>query len=159
MFPDYQPKKTPDTIFDYGVLKGSRLAKILNKLGAKPSDIVPVLKLNKLKLAVDLFKEYKPKAEKYPGRMEEGHPLLDGAKGKYVPSEEELVVSEIGKRIAGLLFNLGITKRQLDNYKKKNEIPPQELSYQEINFSHTDIMGSGRFFHAEKAHQVKKLQF
>ena len=98
------------------------------------------------------------KADANPGKTEQGHPLLDGPEGKYVPSEEELIVSEIGRRIGNILFNTNISHSQLEGYMEKNGIPHQELVYHEIHFSHSDIMGSGRFFYAEKAIEITRIK-
>lgn len=157
LFPDYEPKKTPDTIFDYGVPVGSKLEKVLQDLGAKPTDILPIIELEKLGLAIQYFKEYTPKAEANPGTFQEGHPLIDGPKGKYVPSEEELIISEIGKMIQNLLSRE--TYKRIQGYKEFFKIEDQELVYQEIHFSHADFMGSGRFFFAEKMKERIRISF
>ena len=103
MFPDYQSKNTPDIIFDYGVKPGSRLEDVLNKLGVKREYPVPKMELEKLKLALELFKKYKPLADQNPGNFIDGNPILGAPEKEYKPSEEELIVSEIGKLIQNLM--------------------------------------------------------
>jgi hypothetical protein len=59
LFPDYEPKKTPDTVYDYLRNSNSFVLKILEEI-AKPS-------LNKLKIIINYFNKYKIVAEKNPG--------------------------------------------------------------------------------------------
>ena len=105
MFPDYQPKNTLDIIFDYGVDPDSRLDEVLNELGVKREDLIPTMVLEKLESAIELFKQYKPLAEENPGKFIEGNPILGAPELEYKPSEDELIVSEIGKLIQKLMFN------------------------------------------------------
>jgi len=64
MFPDYQPKITPDTIEDY-LRKPSNVYSILGEIG-EPS-------INNLKTIITYFLKYKKAAENNPGGTQKGN--------------------------------------------------------------------------------------
>ncbi len=148
MFPDYEPKRTPDTIFDYGIAPDSELKKILDTLEVKRSGHFPTMELKNLKPAIRFFHKYFKDAENNLGEYRNGNMILGAPEKEYIPSEAALIVSEIGKLIQNLLFN--IPYAELEDYKKKNGIKSQQLIYHEIIFDHMDVMGSGRFFYAHR---------
>jgi len=43
------------------------------------------------------------------------------------------------------------SKQQMKILKLKHKIKSQQIRFFEISFRHVDVMGSGRFFYAEKA--------
>ncbi|HUW89342.1 MAG TPA: hypothetical protein VMV43_02345 [Candidatus Nanopelagicaceae bacterium] len=147
MFPDYQPKITPDTIEDY-LRKPSNVYSILGEIG-EPS-------INNLKTIITYFLKYKKAAENNPGGTQKGNVAIGADEDQYYPSEDELLISELGKLI--LQVTESYSKQQMKTLKLKNQIESQRFSYYEITFRHVDVMGSGRFFYAEKATRETKIE-
>ena len=75
--------------------------------------------------------------------------MADADEYQYYPSEEELIVSELGKMIVQLIESY--SRQQLKTLKLRYKIKSQQIRFFEISFRHVDVMGSGRFFYAEKA--------
>ena len=147
LFPDYQSKSTPDTVRDYIRNLDSKVFKILGEIG-RPS-------LEKLKRIIGYLSVYKIEAEKNPGGYQPGNPALGADLNQYNPSEEELIVSELGLMIT---FIIEITSTQkIEEFKKREGIPSQTIVFNEIIYRHVDVMGSGRFFYAEKENQAIEL--
>jgi len=140
MFPDYQPKITPDTIEDY-LKQPSNVYTILGEIG-DPS-------INNLKTIITYFLKYKKAAENNPGGTQKGNVAIGADEDQYYPSEDELLISELGKLI--LRVTESYSKQQMKVLKLKHQIKAQRFSYSEITFRHVDVMGSGRFYYAEKA--------
>jgi len=140
LFSDYKPKITPDTIEDY-LRRPSKVYEILGEIGSPH-----ISKLNKI---LDLFNKYENKAKKNMGKFEKGNIAIGADLDQYYPSEEALLVSELGKLI--LQLNESYSKQQLKTLKLRYKIKPQQIRFYEISFRHVDVMGSGRFFYAEKA--------
>ena len=140
IFKDYTPKKTPDTLEDY-LKKPNRVYDILGEIGEpKIGDINNILAK---------FNEYKKKAKKKVGKYEEGNIAIGADQFQYYPSEEELIVSELGKIIEQLIESY--SKQQLKTLKLRYGIKTQQIRFFDISFRHVDVMGSGRFFYADKA--------
>ena len=74
--------------------------------------------------------------------------LLPESGDKSSKKVKELLVSELGKLISQVTDSY--SKLQMRTLKLKHQIKSQRLSYHEITFRHVDVMGSGRFFYAEK---------
>ncbi|MHA2289716.1 MAG: hypothetical protein ACXABG_13105 [Promethearchaeota archaeon] len=146
-FPDYEPKITPDTVEDY-LRRPSKVYDILGEIG-EPN----ISKLNKI---LTLFYKYKKKAKKNVGKIEKGNVAIGADPDQYYPSDEELLVSELGKLIVQVIESY--TKQQLRTLKLRHSIPSQQISFFEITFRHVDVMGSGRFFYADKAAKKTKFQ-
>jgi len=140
LFSDYQSKTTPDTVHDYLRNPDSFVFEILEEIG-QPS-------LEKLKITIDYFIKYKNKAEQNPGGYQEGNIAIGADPDQYYPSEEEILASELGKMIKNIIDSK--SKKIIDKIKKKDGIISQNLIFNEIYFRHIDVMGSGRFFYAEK---------
>jgi len=140
LFPDYEPKVTPDTIRDYLRKPESIVFEILGEIG-QPS-------LKKLKKILNYFKKYKKAATKNPGGYQRGNVAIGADLEQYYPSEEEILASELGKMIQSIIDSN--SKKEIENIKKEDGISSQILTYNEIYFRHVDVMGSGRFFYAEK---------
>jgi hypothetical protein len=140
LFPDYEPKISPDTIEDY-LGKPNMVYDILGEIG-KPN-------ISKLNNILALFNKYEKKAKKHVGKYEEGNVAIGADQFQYYPSEEELIVSELGKMIVQLMESY--SKQQLKTLKLRHNIPSQQIHFFEITFRHVDVMGSGRFFYADKA--------
>ncbi|MFX1459470.1 MAG: hypothetical protein ACFFBT_08375 [Promethearchaeota archaeon] len=140
LFPDYEPKTTPDTIEDYLRNPENEIFKILRKIGEP--------KLENLNQILNLFKKYQNKAKKNPGKFQDGRVGLGANLKQYTPSEEELIVSELGKMIKKIIeIN---SEKEINEYKKKEKKKSQIIEFTEIYFRHVDVMGSGRYFYAEK---------
>ena len=147
LFPDYEPKTTPDTIYDYLRNPNTEIFEILEEIG-KPI-------LEKLKLILIYYEEYKNKAIKNPGSFQKGNVAIGANPDQYYPSEEEILVSELGKMIKEIIeFN---SIDIIEDIKQKEDIESQIIEFNEIIFRHVDVMGSGRFFYAEKS--VPKIKF
>ena len=74
---------------------------------------------------------------------------------QYYPSEEEILTSELGKIIKSILDTN--SKQKIEEVKQREGITSQTLKFNEIYYRHVDVMGSGRFFFAEKINQEVKL--
>lgn len=152
IFGDYEPKNTPDTVFDYlpNLDRYKEYEAILKDLpplkNIAESFAFIIEELKNLKALLVLLDEYAEKAEDNPGRYVEGNLLLGAKPNQYQPSGEELVLAEIGNRIKG------ITKRTpreiLKEYIEKERIQRDKIEYHSFTFTHVDVMGSGRFYYA-----------
>ncbi len=148
LFPDYEPKTTPDTIEDYLRTPEGEVFKILTEIrGAK---------LENLKHFLTLFKSYQEKANKNPGKFQDGRVSLGANLKQYTPSEEELIVSELGKTIKNIIESH--PENKVEEYKKKEKIKSQSIEFDQIYFRHVDVMGSGRYFYAEKNEKKIKVR-
>ncbi|NVM16222.1 MAG: hypothetical protein HWN80_00795 [Candidatus Lokiarchaeota archaeon] len=148
MFPDYEPKITLDTIEDY-LRKPSKVYEILGEIGESH--------INKLPNILALFNEYKKKAKKHVGKYDLGNVAIGANKFQYYPSEEELIVSELGKMI--LQLSESYSKQQMKTLKLRHNIKSQKILFFEISFRHVDVMGSGRFFYADRATKETIIEF
>jgi hypothetical protein len=147
LFPDYEPKITPDTIEDYLRNPESKVFKTLGEIGGAT--------LKNLKHILTLFKKYQKKAKENPGKFQDGRISLGANLKQYTPSDEELIISELGKMIKNIIEIY--PRKKVDEYKKKEIIESQIIEFNEIYFRHVDVMGSGRYFYAEKKEQ--KINF
>lgn len=148
LFPDYEAKTTPDTIHDYLRNPDSFIFEILREIGP-PS-------LENLKNIIEYFIKYKIAVKNNPGGYQEGNIAIGADPDQYYPSEEELLVSELGKMIKEIINSN--SKKTLAKFKKKNKINSHILKFNEIYFRHVDVMGSGRFFYAEKKEPKVELR-
>ena len=140
LFPDYEQKKTPDTIYDYLRTSESKIFEMLSNIG-EPS-------LNNLRDIIILFNNYKKEAEKNPGVVRKGNIAVGAEPDQYYPSEVELIVSELGKMIRTIIKSNH--NKDIVRIKRKYGIKSQKKKFIEIYFRHVDVMGSGRYFYAEK---------
>jgi hypothetical protein len=147
-FPDYEPKKTTDTLYDY-LKEPSIVFEVLSKL--------PKAEVINLKSFLDLFKKYKTEAKNNPGGTRPGNVAIGADSDQYYPSEEEIIVSEMGKLINEILKNT--SKDDLVKVLKEENIDTKTIEYQEIYYRHVDVMGSGRFFYAEKRADKTYIHF
>ena len=147
MFPDYEPKKTPDTLTDY-LRKPNKAYEILGEIG-EPD-------ISKLNHILALFYNYQKQAKINVGKTEKGNVAIGADPDQYYPSDEELIVSELGKMIVQILESY--TNQQLKTLKLRHNIPSQQIRFFEISFRHVDVMGSGRFFYADKAAKETIIQ-
>ncbi|MFC1775040.1 hypothetical protein ACFLZN_01875 [Nanoarchaeota archaeon] len=137
-FGDYTPKTSPDTVYDYigKVEDYETYYKVLTEL--------PIAELDNLKLLLELFNEYSGKAKTNAGRYEQGNMVLGGPEQEYLPTGDELVLAEVGKKIKYVVEHN--TKESLQEYLKSNKLDKIEFNY--FEFYHMDVMGSGRFIYS-----------
>ena len=146
LFPDYEPKITPDTIEDY--LRGSsKVYDILAEVGEP--------RLGNLKNIVKYFKKYIKKAIKNPGGTRKCNIAVGADFNQFYPSEEELLVSELGKMIEKIVNSH--SREEFEKVKVLEGIKSQKIEFNEIYFRHVDVMGSGRFFYAEKKLEKREV--
>lgn len=146
LFPDYEPKITPDTIEDY--LRGaSKVYDILAEVGESSS--------GNLKRIVKYFKKYIKKAIKNPGGYRKGDIAIGADFSQFYPSEEELLASELGKMVEKIVNSH--SREDFEKVKEQEGIKSQKIEFNEIYFRHVDVMGSGRFFYAEKRPEKKEV--
>lgn len=148
LFPDYEPKITPDTIEDYLRKPESEVFKTLGEIGGAI--------LENLKPILTLFKKYQKKAKENPGKFQDGRVSLGANLKQYTPSDEELIVSELGKMIKNIMEVY--SEKEINEYKKGERIKSQIIEFNEVYFRHVDVMGSGRYFYAEKKEQKIMLR-
>ena len=145
-FPDYEPKITPDIIEDY--LRGSsKVYEILAEVG-EPSS-------GNLKNIVKYFKKYVKKAIKNPGEYRKGNIAIGADFSQFYPSDEELIASQLGKMIEEIVNSH--SREEFEKVKELEGIKSQKIEFKEIYFRHVDVMGSGRFFYAEKRPEKKEV--
>ena len=138
-FPDYVPKQTPDTIEDY--LRGP--SKVYDTLSKSPKP-----ELENIEELIEILEQCKKEAKDHPGNTGEGNVAIGADPDQYYPSDEELIVSEIGKRIQTIINDN--SEDNLREYLKTINLNVKKIEFNEIYFRHVDVMGSGRFFYAEK---------
>lgn len=132
IFGDYEPKRTPDTLLDYA----PELAEIFSKL--------PPANKENLTDLIFLFEQFKLEADQNPGTWEDGNIVLGANPKEYKPSNEELILNEIGNRIKS------IVDKNIDQTDEEHKT----LHYKNFTVTHVDVMGSGRFFYIEQIEEV-----
>ena len=135
-FPDYQPKRNPDTSLDFRPQLAPRLAGL-------PAATVQALP--------DLLRElgrYRTLARGRPGKWEQGNVILGADPKQYNPSDEELLENEIGRRIEEVISSA--KAEELRQALQGAKIEDRQPSYGAVDFRHVDVMGSGRFFYASE---------
>lgn len=146
LFPDYEPKITSDTIEDY--LRGpSKVYDILAEVGEVSS--------RNLKRIVKYFKKYVKKAIIKPGGSRKGNIAIGADFNQYYPSEEELLASELGKMVEKIVNSH--SREDFEKVKEQEGIKSQKIEFNEIYFRHVDVMGSGRYFYAEKRPEKREV--
>lgn len=137
---EYYRKDTPDTVYDYlpNIDRWEEYQTTLKNLLAT--------ELRNLKGLLVSFDEYTEKVRKNRGKYAEGNMLLGAKPQEYIPSGEELVLAEIGKKIKSIV---GTTpKDRLKEYLEQENITRKEIEYNYFTFIHYNVMGAGRFFYA-----------
>ncbi|MBN2498412.1 MAG: hypothetical protein JXR96_27725 [Deltaproteobacteria bacterium] len=135
-FEDYRPKTSPDTALDYRPELRAALAAL------------PPAEPAALEALFAALAEQQKHAREKPGRLVAGNPVLGAAPLEYVPSDPELLESEIGERIRRALP--GVKAGQARAAIERAGFGGRFLVYRSIEFSHADVMGSGRFFYASE---------
>ena len=140
IFPDYKPKKTEETIFDYN----SDLLEKINEISLPKEPTAE--DMDKL---VKLLTEYKEKANLNQGQIQRGNIILGADEEEFIPSDDQLIESYIG----GLIHQIIDTNKQYKLQDIKNKVN-KEIKYRYIEIYHMDVMGSGRFFYANKPKEL-----
>lgn len=140
LFPDYVPKRTPDTMLDYMPSLLSDLATI-----AEPN-------LSNLSNLINLYNQYKDSASSHPGEWVDGNIILGAREREYRPSADELVLMEIGERIGAVVSETDPV--ELKQVLKQVHPKPGKIEFTRFFFIHYDVMGSGRFFYIDGMEEV-----
>ena len=146
LFPDYEPKITPDTIEDY-LRRSSKVYDILAEVGESNS--------GNLKRIVKYFKKYIKKAIKNPDGTRKSNIAIRADFNQFYHSEEELIASELGKMIEKIVNSH--SREEFEEVKMQEGIKSQKIEFNEIYFRHIDVMGSERFFYAEKRPEKREV--
>ena len=135
LFPDYQPKRTPDTMLDY-------MPSLIDDLAR-----IPESNLSSLPNLINLYIEYRGDADRSPGAWVDGNMILGGREREYQPSRDELILNEIGDRISSVISESDpeSVKALLKEIKKH----PKKIEFTRFFYIHYDVMGSGRFFYID----------
>ncbi len=139
-FPDYTPKLTEDTILDLR----PRLSKRINAL--------PKADIDHLGNLLALYADYRDQSYNTPGTYVAGNMILGANEKDYQPSDEELLLMEIGERIRMILTNL--SKQQARQTETTHGKESETIEYRRFSFYHVDVMGSGRFFYVNRIETV-----
>lgn len=140
IFPDYEPKRTPDTMLDYMPSLLDEVAKI------------PEQTLSNLFLLISQYILYKEAATQHPGQWVDGNLILGAREKEYQPSAEELVLMETGERIGAVISETD--PEVLKPILKKLDQCPRKIEFTRFFFIHYDVMGSGRFFYIDGMENV-----
>ena len=140
IFPDYEPKRTPDTVLDF-------MPELAEEIGK-----IPEARLENLKELIQLLKIHQERAIKNPGQWIEGNILLGANPQEYQPSPDELIAGEIGDRIQ-VIINSG-PREQIKTLLQNDIEKFKTLEYTRFTFIHVDVMGSGRFFYVDTMEKV-----
>lgn len=135
-FAGYQPKRTPDTAADFR----PGLAAALEALPPATVASLPAL--------LSTLADQQARARASPGAHAEGNPLLGGARRQYVPSDPELLESELGERIRRVAASA--TAAELREVLRAAGRRGGAVDYRAVTFDHVDVMGSGRFTYASE---------
>ncbi|NOY09801.1 MAG: hypothetical protein GXP33_13270 [Spirochaetes bacterium] len=141
LFSGYTPKLTPDSAEDF-----------MPSIGEKIDNIPAALIIN-LQDLLDLFIKYQQHAEENPGHWESGNMILGAGEKEYIPSEDEILLSETGNRIRKIITSE--SKEEIKKLLKGKYDELRELKYMMFTFTHADVMGSGRFFYVNTIEKVK----
>ena len=140
-FGDYQPKTTPDNLVDYM----PSLYNIVKTFPSAEPENLPKL--------AGLYKEYRKQAKQDKGEWIEGNMILGAKPEEYLPTQEELILGEIGERIHKIVKH---PNQQLVNKViREHKVRPKNIKYTHFEFIHYDVMGSGRFFYIESMDEIK----
>lgn len=140
MFPDYVPKRTPDTMLDYMPSLLAELARI------------PEPELSHLHDLISLYTRYKEEASANPGMWVDGNLLLGAREKEYRPSPAELLLMEVGERIGTVISESD--PELLEETLGLQSRTPELIEYTRFFFIHYDVMGSGRFFYIDGMEKV-----
>ncbi|MFX1452013.1 MAG: hypothetical protein ACFFCM_14340 [Promethearchaeota archaeon] len=119
-----------------------------------PKFLEDLRKIKNIENFVDIikeFKKYQKLALDKPGQIVPGNMILGApAPNYYEPSEEEKRLAEIGSAIGTILP--AINKKNVKKIAEQmveNDILVDQIIYQDIQFFHVDVVGSGRFVYPQ----------
>ena len=141
MFPDYQPKVTPDITTDFRPSLTDEIQQI------------PYAKLENLPELVVKYSRYYNLAKENPGKWEDGNMILGANPREYNPSDAELMLFETGIRLQYIAENYD--SKAIKTELKQAKLHLKKIEFNEFTFTHSDVMGSGRFFYVETINTVK----
>ena len=141
MFSDYQPKLTTDTILDFR----PSLNNVVEQL--------PMAEPHNFSVLFRQLKYYQKNSKINQGHWEEGNMVLGAQLREYKPSDDELLASEVGDRLALIIRNQ--PKEIVIDLLRKDGITFNDLEYINFTFTHADVMGSGRFFYVLESKTMK----
>lgn len=139
-FSDYKPKLSEDTVLDYRPGLAEEIAELPPVTNETFTESVVIIGMHHLS-ALD-----------NPGHWEDGNMPLGANEREYVPSDEELIASELGQRISS--FVKGLSREEVLQAWRGRQIIPPTVEYDQFTFRHVDVMGSGRFFYASAPQRV-----
>ena len=137
----YEPKVSADTVLDYRRSLEDRLRKL------------PPPTLDSLGELLKTLDTLQAAAAKNPGHQRQGNLPLGAEPNEYVPSDEELLISEVGDRIRSIAART--PPRQLTTRLNRVGFSGRFIEYNAIAVYHADVMGSGRFFYARRPTPVR----
>jgi hypothetical protein len=139
-FSGYQPKRTPDISSDYM----PSVDKYFKSL--------PSAKLSYLCKLFSQFKKYRTLAKRNPGKWVDGNMILGARPKEYEPSLEELILAEIGERINQIILNN--SSDSIAAFISARKCKPGKIQFKKFTFTHSDVMGSGRFFYVDRIEET-----
>ena len=141
IFGDYQPKLTPDELYDY-------MPSICEEVQKLPSA--------ELRFLPDLlagYRKYKKMAARNKGKWVEGNVILGANEKEYEPSYEELMLCEIGSRIN--LIRETYSVAEVQELASGIKLKPGKIRFKKFGVVHYDVMGSGRFFYISSVDEIR----
>lgn len=139
--PGYEPKVSADTVLDYRRSLEDHLKQL------------PPPTLDSLGELLKTLGTLQAAAAKNPGHRRQGNLPLGAELNEYVPSDDELLISEAGERIRSIVQ--GTPPRQLTACLNRVRFSGRFIEYNAIAIYHADVMGSGRFFYARRPKPVR----
>ena len=113
---------------------------------------LPPAEPGSLPVLMEWYKIYKFKARRNRGEWVEGNVILGANPEEYRPSEEELMMGEVGDRIADIVKNSEKVERK--KILRNAKIRTRKIKYMKFTFIHMDVMGSGRFFYVDSMDKI-----
>lgn len=101
---------------------------------------------------VRAYYEYSRRAKQNPGRWEKGRIEQGANPREYVPSDEELILAELGGQLLEAVENKG-WGRMADELGAAG-ISLDEIRFTEFTFRYVDVMGTGRFHYVAASRKV-----
>lgn len=142
LFPGYEPKLTPDTVFDY------RPSLMQMDLEDPETPELGEATLENLPMFLDAVAYWSDRADREKGEWIDGRAWL-GMEKEYVPSDAELMESWCGDQCQRVLAENDEEEvaKFLDGIGRGSGA---SVTYNQITIDHVDAMGSGRFFFASE---------
>lgn len=139
-FADYQPKTTPDVLTDYMPSAYSTVKDL------------PAAELDNLNQLIEQYRKYRKLAKKNPGKWVDGNMILGANPREYEPTYEEILLCEIGKRIR--ILHQNFSPKELRKRARRRVGFLNTIHYKDFSVTHSDVMGSGRFFYIDTIEEV-----